>query len=293
MRIRSILGIVILGALTCISQVFAFVSPGAPQNYVSDFANIIPNDIESNLNQELKKLDVDTGAQLAIVTVNSLDQETIESYSVQLFEEWGIGKGGRDNGLLLLIAPNERKVRIEVGYGLEGTITDARASNVIRNHILPSFVQGDMVQGIIYGIQEIITLVRDESYGSEFDKNNTESGLGFNDIAWFTPYIFVIIVSFLARSRSWWFGGILGGVFSVLHIIFIEPELPLLIKILSVATGIIFGLFVDYTASKFGGPGGGFGGGFINGLGGRNNFGGGFGGFGGGRSGGGGSSGSW
>ena len=118
---------------------------------VVDEANLMSRKQAHQLTQQLAAFEKRSGIQLVVVSIDSLDGETIEEYGYQLGRHWGIGQKGKDNGVLLLIAQDERKVRIEVGYGLEGALPDAIAANIIQTRILPAFKRGDMVAGIVSG----------------------------------------------------------------------------------------------------------------------------------------------
>jgi uncharacterized protein len=133
-----------------------------PAGYVTDHAGIIPYDTEKAIHAMAYELEQKSGAQLAVVTVKSLEGMAIEDYAWQLFEKWGIGAKGKDTGVLLLVAPAERKVRIEVGYGFEGAIPDGLAGEIIRNDILPYFKQGDMGKGVLRGSSVLLMLMAKE-----------------------------------------------------------------------------------------------------------------------------------
>jgi uncharacterized protein len=127
---------------------------------VVDQANIIPPDIEAQLTSRLAALEAKSSDQLVVVTVPSLQGYEIEEYGYQLGRTWQIGQGERlNNGVLLLVAPNERKVRIEVGYGLEGVLTDMFTGEVVRNNIVPAFKAGDIPAGIVAGVDGIEALL--------------------------------------------------------------------------------------------------------------------------------------
>jgi uncharacterized protein len=123
---------------------------------VVDQANLLDPATEQALTEKLAALEASSTDQLVVVTVNSLQDQEIEDYGYQLGRAWGIGQKENDNGTLLIVAPNERKVRIEVGYGLEPILTDAFSSQVIRNDILPSFRDGDYQAGVIKGVDALI-----------------------------------------------------------------------------------------------------------------------------------------
>lgn len=135
----------------------AFAQPSFPSlsGRVVDQAGLISPEGEAALTRRLEALEAETGDQLVVVTLNSLQGYEIEEYGYQLGRAWGIGQAARDNGVLLIVAPNERKVRIEVGYGLEPVMTDAMSALIIRNAILPAFREGDFEGGIGAGVDMI------------------------------------------------------------------------------------------------------------------------------------------
>jgi uncharacterized protein len=135
---------------------------------IVDQANIIPQQTRDALEPKLAELEQKSGIQLVVATVSSLEGQEIEPYANQLFRFWKLGEKARNNGVLLLVAPKERRVRIEVGYGLEGTLTDALSAVIIANAITPRFKTGDYGGGIARGVDDIITvLTTDESERSK------------------------------------------------------------------------------------------------------------------------------
>ena len=118
---------------------------------VVDEAGVLPADQKAELSQRLKALEDKNGRQLVVVTLKSLQGQEISDYGYQLGRHWGIGQKGQNNGVLLIVAPEEHKVRIEVGYGLEPILTDALSSNIIQTKILPKFRAGDIPGGVIDG----------------------------------------------------------------------------------------------------------------------------------------------
>ncbi len=144
----------------------AQVGLSRPQGYVSDFAGVLSSLDRSRVEMLCFQLEKKTGAQIAVVTVASVKPDTVEQYAVKLFEQWGIGQKGKDNGVLFLTAVSDREVRIEVGYGLEGAIPDAIARSVIERFIVPAFQQGEYSKGVGLGTAAIASLVAKE-YGVE------------------------------------------------------------------------------------------------------------------------------
>lgn len=123
---------------------------------VVDNAQLLSPETERQLDAQLAGLEQQTGRQVVVATLPDLQGYEIEEYGYQLGRAWGIGQKGEDNGALLIVAPNERKVRIEVGYGLEGVLTDALSSVIIQRAVLPQFKAGNYEQGIVDGTNEVV-----------------------------------------------------------------------------------------------------------------------------------------
>src|SRR5262245_6314993 len=134
---------------------------------VVDQAGILDQSRRIALTEKLASLEASTTDQLVVATVRSLEGTSIEDYANRLFREWKLGQKDKNNGVLLLIAPNERKVRIEVGYGLEGTLTDARSRLIIESFILPRFRERDFPGGISRGAEEIIAILTRPADGAD------------------------------------------------------------------------------------------------------------------------------
>jgi uncharacterized protein len=148
-----------LVALLCtVVTAFTFTFP-ALTGRVVDQANIIAAEARSAIERKLADLEAKSGIQLVVATVTSLEGQEIEPYANELFRNWKLGEKAKNNGVLLLVAPNERRVRIEVGYGLEGTLTDALSKVIITNAIAPRFKAGEFGEGITRGVDDIITVL--------------------------------------------------------------------------------------------------------------------------------------
>ena len=130
-----------------------------PQGPVTDLAGVLDAAGRNEIVSRARHVEEATGAEIAVATVKSLDGMTIEDYASRLFRQWGVGKKGKDNGVLLLVAPIERKVRIEVGYGLEPVLPDGLAGEIVRTDILPAFKNGDYPLGILAGLRRVATIV--------------------------------------------------------------------------------------------------------------------------------------
>lgn len=130
---------------------------------VVDEAGILKQETKDKLTEILANHEKNTTNQVVVVTVNSLQGQDIESYSLNLGRYWGIGQKDKNNGVLLVIAPNEREVRIEVGYGLEGSLTDATASTIIQRIIIPKFKNSDVDQGVLQATYKILDFIDNDA----------------------------------------------------------------------------------------------------------------------------------
>lgn len=123
---------------------------------VVDNAEILNAETRTRLTEALRQHEQKTGNQIAVLTVPTIHGESVEEYAVRVFEQWKLGQKGKDNGLLVLVVPQDRRMRIEVGYGLEGVVTDAHASWIIRNVMTPRFRDGDFNGGVASGVDALI-----------------------------------------------------------------------------------------------------------------------------------------
>ncbi|PJJ48589.1 TPM domain-containing protein [Hymenobacter chitinivorans] len=237
-----------------------------PPRLVNDLAGMLQPDEEAALERKLVAYNDSTSSQIAVVTVPSLGDDDIANYSQNLYESWGIGQKGKNNGVLVLVAQQEHLARIQTGYGLEGAIPDALAKRIISNTIVPAFKEERYYEGLDRATDQLIALAKGEYQAEQAPvRQQREDSSGSGWMFWLIVggIVLFILISSRGGGRGGRGGGFRGGM--------IPP--------------IIFG---DFSGGRgvFGG-GGGFGGGFGGGGGG------GFGGFGGGSSGGGGASGSW
>jgi len=151
---RSLFRTVVLGAIVLLVCSAASVGhsveiPALPAAPVVDLAGIIDNGTESKLNRYLKELETKTGAQMAILTLTSLEGQSLEELSIHIaHDQWKLGQKGKDNGVLVIVALNEKKYRIEIGYGLEGLLPDSLVGDIGRQYLVPNFKKGDYSGGI-------------------------------------------------------------------------------------------------------------------------------------------------
>jgi uncharacterized protein len=126
---------------------------------VTDDAQILSETTRQSLTKSLKEHEDRTGNQIAVLTVPTINGESIEEYAVDVFQAWKLGQKGKDNGILIVVVPNDRRMRIEVGYGLEGTLTDGMAGQIIRSVMTPKFKNGDYDGGITDGVRAIMSVL--------------------------------------------------------------------------------------------------------------------------------------
>jgi len=178
---------------------FAFNFPQLTGRVV-DEAGILSPQTKKILTEKLKNFEQNTSNQIVVVTLKSLHGLSIEEYGYKLGRKWGIGQKGKNNGVLLIVAPKERKVRIEVGYGLEGTLTDANAFLIINDIILPYFKKGDFDTGVIKGVDAIIDTLKGTFTPEKKEKSSDYSVFFFIFI--FIYVIFQRFVSFLQKRAN-------------------------------------------------------------------------------------------
>jgi uncharacterized protein len=212
MRLPAGLGVVIAGLLALFAGgVFAANNPldaGRPPfppltGPVVDTAHLLPASVFSSLSQQLAAYSQNTGTQLVVVTLPTLNGYPIDMYGYQLGRHWGIGQKGKNNGALLIVDVAEKQVRIEVGYGLEGTLTDAQSFEIIHNIIAPRFQQGDYADGISAGVQAILGVLGHERQAVQQQVRN-RSGTGL-------LLLVIIAIALIPLIRAIFYRGGRGG----------------------------------------------------------------------------------
>jgi len=244
-----ILSILFLSLLT-VQFSHAVNIPENPGNHVVDLAGIVDNSIEAKLNQYLRELEQKTTAQIAILTIKSLEGESIEDLSITVaHDKWKLGQKGKDNGVLLLVSPSDRKYRIEVGYGLEGVIPDSLAGSIGRSYLVPFFKKGEYSNGIYAAALAL---------ANEIAK---DSGVKITGM----PQLERTVQRTGERKSTSLFGKIVSFIFFlILIILFIRnPKLFLMLLLFSSMGGRSGGW--GGGGGGFGGGGGGFGGGGASG----------------------------
>jgi uncharacterized protein len=277
-------------ALTLAALVFALDVPPLTGRVV-DLAQVLPANVAATLVRDLEAHEAKTSNQVALLILPSLEGEPLETFSHRVATTWKLGQKGTENGVLLLLALRERKVRIEVGYGLEGTLTDLRSAHIIRQEIVPRLRSGDLPGGIVAGVQAILATIEGIYRAEETLPSQVHSG---QEPTAFEYVIIGIVVGTLAgivlshglqRTRA-----LLGSLLA-----FLVAQFAGMVLGLAAAGVTAFLLWLMLQANRGGGRRGGWGDGVVMGPGGG--FGGSFGGGGfsgrGGDFGGGGASGGW
>ncbi|HBK34414.1 MAG: hypothetical protein UU08_C0003G0051 [Candidatus Uhrbacteria bacterium GW2011_GWE2_40_58] len=186
MHLFSMKRIIILGIIFFLFPltVFALEVPSTPDHFVLDQADIFSETFEQELNITLEELDQTTSGQIGILTIPSLEGQSIEEYAVAVFRTWGIGQQEDDNGVLLLIALAEHEIRIEVGYGLEGRITDADASLINRMILIPAFQSENYENGVRDAVEALKKEIQSEAEEEGFtallnqaNQDDSEAGI--------------------------------------------------------------------------------------------------------------------
>lgn len=278
------------------SFVFAVEFPN-PTGYINDFAGVLDASQRASIDQTLRAFEQQTSNEISVAIISSLEGLDEFTYAHELFSKWKPGKADKNNGILFLIAIGDRAAFVEVGKGLEGALPDSLTGTILRNEVFPFFKAGNYVGGVKQGVAAIIQATKGEYKADPGSSGSGDSGDGWWNILF--PLGFILLqyfLSFLARSKSWWLGGVLGGAGGLIFGYFFLSLVSMII-----AAGIFAGsgLFLDFVLSKnfqkrlkegkptdFWHSGGGW-------FGGGHGGGGGFGGFGGGISGGGGAGGRW
>lgn len=282
-----LIGVLWVAGITALCGPATALDVPAYKGYVNDYANILSPATESKLERALQSFDLTDSTQIAVLTIPSLDGDSLEDFSIRTVDTWKVGQKGKDNGVLFLIVSNDRKMRIEVGRGLEGVLTDLMSGRIIDQVVAPLFKAGNYDGGIESGLAAIIQTTRGEFKADQLPRPQRRRGKEPSPL--FTYLFFgVMIISFLGRVSKPL--GIVAGALLLPLVGFMGfSSLGLLAILMLVPLGAFGGLLLPllFANSMMRGGGSYMGGGF------GGSGGGGFGGFGGGGFSGGGASGGW
>lgn len=191
----------LIGLLFLTGAALSLEIPQKPKGRVSDYAGVLTREQIAALDARLRSYEEETTNQIAVAILKSLDGEDLEDFSIRLAEKWKIGTASRDNGVILLISLDDRKMRVEVGYGLEGALTDATADSIIRNSIAPHFRRGDYYGGISAGVEKIIEATKGE-YKAEPATGEREGEDYFNIILLSVIVLALIFIMWEQRRQD-------------------------------------------------------------------------------------------
>jgi len=257
-RFGTILMLVLLPYLT-----YALDAP-ALKGRVNDYARLLSPEAAARLEQKLAGFERETSNQIAVLTVPSLEGDTIDQFAIRVAEQWKLGQKGKDNGVLLIIAQAERKVRIEVGMGLQGVLPDITASRIIREVMRPDLKSGNFDRAVNVGVDAIMASTKGEFKASAQDaahrphKKKSSSGL-FLVIA----LIAIAVCGMLSR----YLGGAAGAIGVPFAASMAFPGLGVIALFLLALAGLVGGFLLSMFLAGMsgGGYGGGFGGGYWGG----------------------------
>ncbi|GAB1416661.1 hypothetical protein MASR2M117_20670 [Paludibacter sp.] len=201
--ILCLLSILIISTSTVVGAVFSVDNLPNPKianskAYVSNPDGILSPSAVQQINIKLDSLEQQTRTEVAVVVVNSIGSENIEMFATKLFQKWGIGKAKDDNGLLILFVGDQREIRFETGYGIEGVLPDALASRIQRQSMLPYFKNGDYDKGFINGVNQVVSVLKGEKFEQEQTKINWGTVLPI--VAGI--YIIILFISFVLINSS-------------------------------------------------------------------------------------------
>jgi len=182
----------LLGTLSVCQVALALSIPAKPEAHVNDYAGLLSTDAKTELEQTLARFEQQTSNQIVVITFPSLEQENLEDFSNRLASQWRIGQKGKDNGVVVLVFKQDKAIRIEVGYGLEGAIPDSLAATIINNDMVPAFRADDYAKGIKAGVEALI-----KASQGEYSSNDV---IGWDDYLWVS--LFALIFFFFAGSYS-------------------------------------------------------------------------------------------
>ena len=236
--------VICLAFLVCGGFAYSYYSPGSPAGFVNDFTQTLSQEQKQNLESKLFNFEKETSNEIAVAIIPNMKGDYIENFADKLFEEWGIGKEDKDNGVLILIAKEDREMRIEVGYGLEGALTDSQAYWIIQNVTRPAFQAEDYYAGIDGAADKIIAATKGEYVPSESPKNRNGFKVDF-DLIWFGLFFLVWMSSIFARSKSWWAGGVVGLIIGIILIFFTSWLIGLIAALFLTPLGFLLDYFVS------------------------------------------------
>jgi len=180
--------IVIITSLFIVASAVLAVDIPEPRGFVNDYANVIDDTIEVEILSTIREFEEKTSNEIAVITFETIEDRTIEDVSMEIAEKWEVGKADKDNGILLFFAVKERRVRLEVGYGLEGVINDAKAGRILDDYVVEARNAGDYTTAAKQGVDGIIQAIGEEFWNEEMQGEE------------FSPFILLLIFLILTGA---------------------------------------------------------------------------------------------
>ena len=194
---------VIVGLLWCFCLAAAEVIPPAPARYFNDYANVVSPTTASRLNQTLEDFEKQTSSQILVVVYPKMQSDSsIDDYTVRVFRAWKVGQKVKNNGAVLFVFVQDRKLFIQVGYGLEGVLPDARCKQIIENVITPRFKQGDYDGGLSAGVAAMIAAAKGEYVGTGQTVNESNHGGGSFLARHWLLFLIIFLLFVFSSSRG-------------------------------------------------------------------------------------------
>jgi uncharacterized protein len=224
--VRAVLGAAVLAAAVATAGAQSLPTvPPAPPDFFNDLAGVVPADVEARLNERLRAFEKETSSQVLVVVYPELPSPSMEDFTIRAAERWGPGGKERDNGAILFVFVKDRKMRLEIGHGLEGALPDATAKRIVEDTIAPAFRQGDYAGGLAAGVDAILAATKGEYRAAPA----AEAGRGAPALSGrflLVLFLLFIVVMFAQSGRRrgrtytrrgytggpwWWGGGGFGG----------------------------------------------------------------------------------
>ena len=202
--------LLLLACLLCLPEDARSLEVPRPEGYVNDHAGLLSEREKARLDSLLRRFEAETTNQVVLLVIPSLEGESLEEFSMRVAEAWKPGRKGRDNGVIFLVAVNDRKARIEVGYGLEGVLTDAQSGRILRNLVFPAFREGDYSGGIQAGLVGILQSIQGEFPAQPVRQMAPSRQARAKASGLLLPLLFFLLL-FSRAGRFFLLGGLLGG----------------------------------------------------------------------------------
>lgn len=200
----------LLAFLLGVPRIAQSLTVPSPEGYVNDHANLLSDGEKARLESLLRRFEAETTDQVVLLIIPSLEGDSLEDFSMRVAESWKVGQKGKDNGVIFLVAVDDRKARIEVGYGLEGALTDAQSGRILRSLVFPAFRQGDYYGGIQGGLVGILKQIEGEFTAQPVRRTASARQSQAKASGLLLPLLFFLLL-FSRTGRLFLLGGMLGG----------------------------------------------------------------------------------